>query len=89
MSLVSGPEMIGFATMGISLVTIVGFSLKNARDESDKRGRIYERLDEEKDEIKRTYVRKDIHDVKYERIESDVSEIKTDVKKILQKNGIS
>ena len=82
-------EMIGFATMGTSLVAIVAFTLKNAYSESVKRARIYSRLDEERDDAEKTYVRKDVHKVKYDSLESMVKEMRGDIKKLLNKSGIN
>lgn len=79
-------EIIGFGTMAASLIALVTFTLKNARDEANKRQRIYSRIDENKDDVATTYVRKDIHDVKYESIEKTVKEMRDDVKILLSRN---
>jgi len=81
-------EIIGFATLGTSIIVMVGFVLKNSREEGAKRNRIYARLDEEKDEVAKTYVRQDIHQVKYDHMNESVTEIKMDVKKLLAQNGL-
>lgn len=82
------PDVIGFATLGGSIIAMVAFVLNNQRAEGQKRSRIYERFDEERDEVERVYVRKDVHNAKYDAIEKDVTEIKGDVKKLLTKNGL-
>ena len=76
-------ELIGFSTMGICLVAIVTFTLRNAREEANKRQRIYARLDEQKEEVAKTYMRTDIHDVKYESLEKTVNEMRDDIKILL------
>lgn len=81
-------EIVAFTTIGTAVIGIVGFVLGNARFEHNKRTRIYERLDENKQEAANTYVRQDICSVKSEGLRNDVSEIKQDVKKLLAKNGI-
>ena len=81
-------DMIGFGTMGATLIAIVGFVLNNSRHEANQRRGIYNRMDEEREDTDKIYVRKDIHDLRYSTIEATVNEIKSDVKKLLQKNGI-
>lgn len=81
-------DMIGFGTMGATLVAIVGFVLNNSRHEATQRRGIYNRMDEERDDTEKTYVRKDIHDLRYSTLEAMVKETRDDVKKLLQKNGI-
>ena len=70
------------------LIAIVGFVLGNSRYEAKKRGRIYERIDEHKDYSNATYTRKDMCQVLHKQIKDDLAEVKLDVKKLLQKNGI-
>ncbi len=82
-------EIIALTTISGTMLALVGFVLGNARIESKRRGRIYERMGEEVIETARQYVRKDVHAIEYKTLKDDVLEIKGDVKKLLVKNGIS
>jgi len=81
-------EIIGFSTMAIALLGILGFTVSNSRSEGNKRSGMYKRMDEEREDAALTYVRKDIHELKYDQLSKIVQEVRTDVKKLLQKNGI-
>jgi hypothetical protein len=81
-------EVIGFTTLAASLISILGFVMTQGNKHDETKRGIYRRMDEERTAIAETYVRKDIHDTKYESIEQDVSEIKADVKKLLGKSGL-
>ncbi len=84
----SATEIIAFATIGTSIVGMVGFVIGNTKAEATKRGQIYKRIDEEKTETEKTYVRQDLFKLTNEYISKDLKEIKDDVKKLLHKNGI-
>ena len=71
------------------LLAILVFVLGNARLEANKRGRIYERLDEVKEDNETKYVRRDLCDVVHKQVNDTLQEIKSDVKKLLTKNGIN
>ena len=81
-------DVIGFATLSGTLLAILGFVLNQGKKHDDAKRSLYRRLDEERVLVAETYVRKDIHDTKYESIEQDVSEIKADVKKLLGNSGL-
>ena len=55
--------------------------------EEKKRLRIYERVDEIKEANKVEFVNKDLCKVLHEQLSRDISEIKTDIKLLLRKNG--
>ena len=82
------PEIIGFITLSTFMLGLIGFVLGNQRVESRARKRVYERMDEVKDEIGETYTRKDVCAERHKTIEADLSEIKRDVKTLLTKNGL-
>ena len=77
------------------VIAIAGFSISTYRytgkvkDETDvKVARTYERLDEVKENIDMEYARKDMCHVLHKQISEDLSDIKTDLKLLLRKNGI-
>ena len=84
----TAPEIIAITSVAGTLIGIVGFVIGNARVESRKRGRVYERLDEEIAKVDGTYVRKDICAVTHKAVNESLTEIKTDLKKLLFKNGV-
>jgi len=81
-------DIIGFGTLASTLVALVIFTLTQSRHNESKRKGIYNRLDQDRGFNSDTYVRQDIHDTQYQHMKADVTEIKSDVKKILIKNGI-
>ncbi len=72
------------STETISLVSVfvalLGIIIGVQRHNEAARGRIYARFDEFKKEmeerVERNYVRKDVHDLHIQRLESDIKEIK-------------
>jgi len=74
----------GAAAVCTAVVGIAGFVIGNSRAETRARGRVYERLDEVRDDAESTYVRKDICEEKTKRMES----IERKLDRLLQKNGI-
>lgn len=81
-------DVIGFGTLASTLIALVLFTLNQSRHNDQSRKGIYKRLDQERNFNSETYVRQDIHDTKYENMKQDVTEIKSDVKKLLVKNGL-
>ncbi len=81
-------DVVGFTTLCGSMILILGFVIKQNGKNEEGRKSIYRRLDNDRTFTENTYVRKDIHDTKYETMERDVTEIKCDVKKLLTKNNI-
>jgi len=76
--------------MATGVIIIAGFSIgtytkvgKVAQDAEDKRGRIYERVDEVKQANKDEFVAQAVCDVKYDGVTKKLDEIACDVKKIL------
>lgn len=63
------------------VVGVLGYSAGISKGESSKRRRMYERLDEHKEYIDDTFVRKDICSERTKRIEDKLD-------KLLEKNGI-
>jgi len=81
-------EVIGFGTLSLTMLSLVGFTLTQSRHHESGRKSIYKRMDQEREATAETYVRQDIHKTEYENMKDDVKEIKGDVKKLLMKNGI-
>ena len=76
------------------ILVISGFSIATYRyvgkikdEDEKKRSRIYERLDEVKEVISEKFVHKDMCEVLHKQVSSDLTEIKTDLKLLLRKNG--
>ena len=61
-------------------------TMKKERD--DKIGRIYGRFDEYKANFEGKHVSKDMCEVLHTQIRNDLTEVKSDVKQLLRKNGI-
>jgi len=81
--------------MAGGILTITGFSIATycyvgkVKDEVEKKiDRNYNRLDEVKEEINIGYTRKEVCAILHAQISQDLTEIKTDVKLLLRKNGI-
>jgi len=85
----SVPQTIVLTSIVGTLLATVSFVLGNIRTEAKKRGRIYERIDEHKEHCTNTFVTKEVCNILHQEIKEDMKEIKTDVKKLLTKNGIS
>jgi hypothetical protein len=70
-------QIISLAGVFLTLVTII---IGVQRHNEAARGRMYARFDEFKKEmeerVERNYVRKDVHDLHIQRLESDIKEIK-------------
>lgn len=81
-------DVIGFGTLSVTMLALVGFTLKQSRHHEDGRKSIYKRMDQERKTTAETYVRQDIHKTEYDNMKSDVVEIKGDVKKLLTNRGI-
>lgn len=85
--------------LGGVLVAVVSFVIGNNRNESKARSRIYERLDETKEEINKTFSRQDVCGIvhkqvdnrleKIERQTECISKIKAGVDMLLKKNGLN
>ncbi len=58
-----------------------------SNEESEKRRRVYERLDENKKEADERYVGKSVCDVLHIQLGRDISEMKGDIKTLLKRNG--
>ena len=56
--------------------------------DEEKRARIYERLDEVKNQFDDKYVKREVCDVLSKSIANDLKELKDDIKKLLYRNGI-
>lgn len=81
-------DLIGFGTLSVTMVSLVVFTLNQSRYHENGRKSIYKRMDQQRENTAKTYVRQDIHNTEYKVMKEDVTEIKGDVKKLLMKNGI-
>jgi DnaJ-domain-containing protein 1 len=81
-------DIIVWAAPVVAVITLVGFVFTNNSANDRKVSRVYKRLDEVKDKNDRIFVRREICEVLNKQLRDDVAEIKTDVKKLLQKNGV-
>ena len=86
--MMSPAEIIAITSISGLLLTIMGFIVGNAKAESVKRKRIYERIDEIKKETAATYARQDLCGVTHKAVNESLQEIKADLKKLLYKNGV-
>ena len=77
-----------YATAVGTIIITIGVVVTMATDCRKQINRVYQRFDEYKDHLENTHVSKEVHDIKYEQLKSDLGEIKMDVKKLLMKNGI-
>lgn len=75
--------VLAIATFSIATYVSVG---RFKDDESKRRSRLYERLDEVKKETEAKFTGKAVCEVLHKQISSDLAEIKADVKQLL-KNG--
>ena len=81
-------DVVGFSTLAATMIFILTFVIRqNVRNEKGREG-IYKRLDNDRVFTANTYVRQDIHATEYKGMKEDVSEIKADMKKLLQNRGI-
>lgn len=71
----------------IGLVAIIGLVFKTNRDNDAKVTRLYQRLDESKQNQEDKYTRKEICAVLHTQLNHDISEIKGDIKILLKHNG--
>jgi len=78
-------EGIAFGSLLLAFFGFVGGIYHN---ESKKRARIYQRIDEVKKKNDEDFVLKDLCDNNVKHLTDDVREIKSDVKKLLFKNGL-
>jgi len=74
-----------YAAIGISIVTIIGFIWRVSYMLNRKVS--YESFDRFKKDVRDNFVHKDVFDLTYSQVKADLSEIKTDVKKLLEKAG--
>ena len=79
--------------MASGLLALMGFVFKNNKDNDSKVSRLYQRLDETKQSNDIKFTRKDLCELQhkqvndnFERVKADLSEIKSDIKQILN-NG--
>ena len=72
-----------------ALVTLIIAVWKSSSDNHIRVGRVYQRLDEVKEQHQEKYTSKEVCGILHQELKEDMREIKTDVKKILQKNSIS
>ena len=70
-----------------AILAIAGFAIKTHIDVNKKVDNNFERLDKVKEELVDQHVRKDMCQVLHDQVRRDLSEIKTDVKLILKRNG--
>lgn len=80
-------ELLEWTTAG-GVITLVGFMLYQNHHNTQKRARIYERIDEVKEDVIKKHVSKEVCSVVHEQLRSDVTEMKHDLKLLLHKNGI-
>jgi len=71
---------------GGGLIALLTLVYKANKDNSDKIGRVYQRLDNVKGEANDTYTRKDVCTVVHESVSKDLKEIKQDVKSLVEYN---
>ncbi len=73
----------GIAFGGLVLA-FLGFVLRESNKSEEKRGRIYNRVDEIKEKVKQEYVTKEVFGLLYNELKSDITEIKMDIKLLLK-----
>ena len=77
-----------YATAVGTIVIVIGVVITMATECRKQINRVYQRFDEYKEHLEKTHVSKEVHDIKYDQLKSDINEIKTDVKQLLKKaNG--
>ena len=69
------------------VVALVGLMWKLVKDSDGKVSRIYSRLDEIKKDNDEKFTRKDMCQLLHKQISDDLTEIKTDIKLMLRRNG--
>lgn len=77
-------EIAMMITFGGSMLGIVGFVIGNTRSETEKRSRIYTRIDEVKKMNDETFVRKDICHTHHEYLDRTLKNIEGKLDKLLQ-----
>lgn len=85
--------------LGGVLIAVISFVIGNNRNESKARSRIYERLDETKDEINNTFTRQDVCNVVHKQVDNQleriekatecIPKIKVGIDMLLKKNGLN
>ena len=80
--------------MAGGIIVIVVFAIATYRamdmfktEESAKRARIYERLDEVKEDADIKFTKKDVCEILHRQLQSDISEIKKDIKLLLNRKA--
>lgn len=71
----------------LGILVIAGFSIKSNMDINNKISGTYKRMDKVKEDFEEKHVRKDVCAVVHAQLSRDVTEIKKDVKTLLQGNG--
>lgn len=77
----------GYIIDGAFAIGILAFVWRVNTHGEKRISNIFKRFDQHKDHTDKTYVRKDMCNVLNERICDDISEVKSDVKLLLKKNG--
>ena len=85
--IIAGFSIGTYARVGKAEKDFAKRAARSDQDSENKRGRIYERLDEVKETNKAEFVSQPVCDVKYQGIIKLLDEIKADVKKILTNGG--
>jgi len=73
--------------VGGGLLGIFVMMFKNNADTNKKIGRIYGRFDDYKEHFEDRYTSKDVCKAHHEHLETDIKEIKDNVKELLRRNG--
>jgi hypothetical protein len=74
-----------YAALGVMLVTIIGFVWRVSYMLNRKVS--YESFDRFKADVTSNYVHREVFDLTYDQMKSDIAEIKVDIKKLLEKAG--
>jgi hypothetical protein len=74
-----------YAAIGVLIVTIVGFVWRVSYMLNRKVS--YEAFDRFKSDVRENYVHREVFELTYGQVKSDLAEIKLDVKKLLERAG--
>lgn len=82
-------EQLNLMLPGAIVLGVVGLIFKTTASQDTKRKRVYERVDEHKKFTDDNFVRKDMCEVLHNQLKADVTEIKDNVKELLNigRNG--
>lgn len=69
----------------VGIIAIAGFAIKTNVDINRKVDGTFKRLDKVKEDFEAKHVRKDVCSIVHDQVKEDLTEIKCDVKKLLQR----